>query len=155
MARPRPWSTIGSPSSGRRLDREARVLAALEHPSIARVYAAGLHRVADGRLLPDMILESVPEGRPITEWCHDQRFDERSRIEALLEVCKAVAHAHERNVVHRDLKPGDVLIDASGNPKLVDFGVAAWSSPMATTFFRGGEGGRHAGVHESGAAGRR
>lgn len=126
-----------SASSGRRLEREARVLAALEHPSIACVYAAGLHRVADGRLLPYMILEYVPEGRPITEWCRDQRLDERSRVQMLLEVCEAVAHAHERNVVHRDLKPGNVLVDASGNPKLVDFGVAAWSSPMATTISAG------------------
>ncbi len=126
-----------SAASGRRLEREARVLAALEHPSIARVYAVGLHAVSDRHLLPYMILEYVADARPITEWCRERRLDERGRIEILLEVCEAVAHAHDRNVIHRDLKPGNVLVDGAGRPKLVDFGVAAWSCPLATTMTGG------------------
>ncbi len=126
-----------SAGSGRRLEREARVLSTLDHPLIARLRAAGTYRGPAGRELPFMVLEFIAAGRPITEWCRERHVNERTRIEMLLEICGAVAHAHERNVVHRDLKPGNVLVDASSRPRLVDFGVAAWSSPMATTLSTG------------------
>jgi serine/threonine protein kinase len=76
-----------------------------------------------------MVMQFVPSARPITEWCRERELAERARIELLLEVCDAVGHAHERGVVHRDLKPGNVLVDGDGRPRLVDFGVASWVAP--------------------------
>ena len=122
-----------SPRSARRFDREADVLASLDHPGIARVHTAGIHDPGTPRSLPYMMLEFVAGGRPITEWCRERRLDERARVELLLQVCDAVAHAHERGVVHRDLKPGNVLVDAAGHPKVLDFGVAAWLDPAVPT----------------------
>lgn len=123
----------------RRFEREADVLASLDHPGIARVHAAGIHDPGTVRALPYMILEFVAGGRPITEWCRDCQLDERARIELLLVVCDAVAHAHERGVVHRDLKPGNLLVDAAGRPRVLDFGVAAWLDPaMASLSAPGG-----------------
>ncbi|MFM8414394.1 MAG: serine/threonine-protein kinase [Planctomycetota bacterium] len=128
-----------SARSARRFDREADVLASLDHPGIARVHAAGIHDPGTVGSLPYMILEFVADGRPITEWCRDRQLDDRSRVDLLLQVCDAVAHAHERGVVHRDLKPGNVLVDAAGRPKVLDFGVAAWLDPaMATISIPGG-----------------
>jgi serine/threonine protein kinase len=123
--------------TARRLDREADVLATLEHPGIARIHAAGRQPLADGRGLPFLVMEFVPDARPITEWCQDRRLDQRGRLEMLLQVCDAVAHAHERDVVHRDIKPGNVLVDGDGRPRLVDFGIASWVAPAASTISAG------------------
>jgi eukaryotic-like serine/threonine-protein kinase len=76
---------------------------------------------ADGR--PWFAMEYV-EGRPITEYARSRRLDLRARVELLLRVARAVAFAQSRLVVHRDLKPGNILIDAEGRPRLLDFGIA-------------------------------
>jgi serine/threonine protein kinase len=125
-------------ATSRRLRREADVLATLEHPGIARVHAAGTQLLADGRSVPFMVMEFVPDARPITEWCRERCPDQRARIEMLLLVCDAVGHAHERGVVHRDIKPGNVLVDGDGRPRLVDFGIASWVAPAAPTVSAGG-----------------
>jgi serine/threonine protein kinase len=125
-------------ANSRRLGREADLLASLEHPCIARIHAAGTQPLADGRSLPFMVMEFVPDARPITEWCRAQALDHRARLEKLLLVCEAVGHAHERGVVHRDLKPGNVLVDGDGRPRLVDFGIASWVAPAAPTLSVGG-----------------
>jgi serine/threonine protein kinase len=127
-----------SEETARRLCREADVLATLEHPGIARIHAAGRQPLATGRSLAFMVMEFVPDARPITDWCRELRPDHRARIEMLLSVCDAVGHAHERGVVHRDLKPGNVLVAGDGKPRLVDFGVASWVAPTAPTISAGG-----------------
>jgi serine/threonine protein kinase len=134
LARP---ESLTEPTA-RRLGREADLLATLEHPGIARIHAAGTQPLAGGRSLPFMVMEFVPDARPITEWCRAQRLDHRARLETLLLVCDAVAHAHDRGVVHRDLKPGNVLVDGAGRPRLVDFGIASWVAPTAPTLSVGG-----------------
>lgn len=99
--------------------RERRILARLSHPNLARFIDAGV--AADGR--PWFALEFV-NGMSIDAWCDRQRLDLRARVKLLIDVCTAAQYAHTQLVVHRDLKPGNVLVDASGTVRLLDFGVA-------------------------------
>jgi WD40 repeat protein/predicted Ser/Thr protein kinase len=102
----------------RRFEREAQVLADLEHPGIAEIHAQGVTVSGD---VPYLAMEYV-DGVPLTT-C-SQNLDERARVELLAAVCDAVAHAHEHGVIHRDLKPGNILVTADGRPKVLDFGLA-------------------------------
>ena len=102
-----------------RLFSERRILARLEHPNIARFIDAGVDQTGS----PWLVLEYV-EGIPITDWCAQSALSLRQRLELFRKVCAAVAHAHRHLVVHRDLKPANVLINADGEPKLLDFGIA-------------------------------
>lgn len=115
-------ATAVSASSLRRFELEAEVLGRLEHPGIARVYEAGTH-AAGAEALPYFAMELV-EGLPITRYGAEQKLDTRARLELFAAVCDAVQHAHAKGVVHRDLKPGNILVDGSGQPKILDFGVA-------------------------------
>ena len=99
--------------------QERRILAALSHPHIPRLFDHGLD--SDGR--PWFALEFV-DGRPLTEWADARQLGLRERIDLFRTVCAAVRHAHEHFVVHRDLKPGNILVDREGHPKVLDFGVA-------------------------------
>ena len=103
-----------------RMARERNILASLTHPHIARLYDAGL--TAEGQ--PYLALEYV-EGVPIDRYAADRGLPLRARIELIVQVARAVAHAHARLVVHRDLKPSNILVDAAGQAHLLDFGIAA------------------------------
>jgi tetratricopeptide (TPR) repeat protein len=102
-----------------RMARERDILATLEHPHIARLYDAGVD--AHGR--PWLALEYV-QGQPIDEHARSQGLDVKQRVQLLLQVCEAVAYAHSRLVIHRDLKPGNILVTEDGQVKLLDFGIA-------------------------------
>ena len=102
-----------------RMARERDILAGLEHPRIARLYDAGA--TAEGR--PWLAMEHVV-GAPIDRHCQAQRLDVRARLRLFLQVADAVSHAHARLVVHRDLKPGNILVTPEGEVRLLDFGVA-------------------------------
>jgi serine/threonine-protein kinase len=102
-----------------RMARERDIAARLEHPNIARLYDAGVD--AQGR--PWLALEFI-DGLAIDEWCRVRRVPLRQRLELFLQVARAVAYAHGRLVVHRDIKPPNVLVDAAGGVHLLDFGVA-------------------------------
>ncbi|MEO5560847.1 MAG: protein kinase [Dokdonella sp.] len=99
--------------------RERRILARLSHPNLARFIDGG--RDTGGR--PWFALEFV-DGAPITQWCDAHRLGVRARVRLLVEAADAVQYAHTQLVVHRDLKPGNVLVDAAGVVRLLDFGVA-------------------------------
>jgi non-specific serine/threonine protein kinase/serine/threonine-protein kinase len=103
----------------RRFRTERRILAGLDHPNIARLLDAG---ATEGGL-PYVVLEYV-EGRPLLEHCEAQDLDLADRLRLFRQVCDAVDHAHRSLVVHRDLKPGNILVAADGTPKLLDFGIA-------------------------------
>ncbi len=102
-----------------RLRRERSILAALDHPSIARLLDGGT--TPDG--LPYIVMEYV-EGLPIDKWCDAHGPGVEQRCDLIAKVCDAVAYAHRNLVVHRDLKPGNILVGDDGNPKLLDFGIA-------------------------------
>lgn len=114
-----------------RLAAERRILAALDHPGIARLLDAGVD--ADGQ---PWLVEEYVEGRGWLEATAALALPARVRL--LLAVCAAVGHAHARLVAHGDIKPGNLLVDAQGQPRLIDFGIARWlggdaAAPAAAT----------------------
>jgi serine/threonine protein kinase/tetratricopeptide (TPR) repeat protein len=109
----------GTPEAGARFIEERRILAGLEHPGIARLIDAGL--TDEG--VPYLIMELV-DGEPIDTWCDSRLLTVDARLGIFLEVCDAVAFAHDRHVVHRDIKPANILVDERGHVKLLDFGIA-------------------------------
>ncbi|MBL8268519.1 serine/threonine-protein kinase, partial [Steroidobacter sp.] len=102
-----------------RMARERDILAGLEHPNIARLYDAGVDDL--GR--PFMAMEYV-EGQTIDRYCAQHELSVAQILQLILQVARAVAHAHARLVVHRDLKPSNVLVTVEGSVRLLDFGVA-------------------------------
>ena len=108
-----------APGLAERFARERDILAALEHPNIARLYDAGV----DVRGRPFMALEYV-EGEPLDQYCRARTLPVSARVRLLLQVADAVAFAHGRLVLHRDLKPGNLLVTADGHVRLLDFGIA-------------------------------
>ena len=105
-----------------RFRREGELLARLTHPHIARLLDIGEARLG-GLPTRYLVLELV-EGERIDTWSDRQALSEEARLRLFLQVCDAVAHAHARLVVHRDLKPGNILVTDAGEVKLLDFGVA-------------------------------
>ena len=110
-----------------RFHAEQRILATLNHPNIAHLVDAGDD--ADGA--PFLAMEYV-EGERIDRWCDARGLDLRARIVLFLKVCTAASYAHERLIIHRDLKPANILVDAAGEPKLLDFGIARLLDADAT-----------------------
>jgi WD40 repeat protein/predicted Ser/Thr protein kinase len=102
-----------------RFQHEAQILARLQHIGIAQVYEAGLSE--DGH--PFFAMEFI-RGVPLDEFVRSRGLGASECLELLTRVCDAVQHAHDKGVVHRDLKPVNILVDASGQPKILDFGVA-------------------------------
>ena len=106
-----------------RFTYEAEVLGRLRHPGIAQIHSSGTFR--DGPLtVPFFIMELVAEARPITEHARAHGLGLKARVGMFRAVCDAVAHGHRKGVIHRDLKPANILVDAAGDPKVIDFGVA-------------------------------
>ncbi len=103
----------------RRFRRERQILAQLQHPNIGRLLDGGS---MEGDI-PYLVMEYV-EGSRITAYAADHRLSVEDRIRLFLPVCAAVEYAHRAFIVHRDLKPGNILVDASGTPKLLDFGIS-------------------------------
>lgn len=102
----------------RRFELETEMLGRLRHPGVAQIYDAGM---VDGT--PYFAMEYV-DGETLTDFAADRGLSARERLELMARVCDAVHHAHQKGVIHRDLKPGNILVDESGQPKILDFGVA-------------------------------
>jgi serine/threonine protein kinase/Tfp pilus assembly protein PilF len=116
----RPGMT--SPETLRRFEREFQTLGRLQHPGIARIYEAGKADTGFG-VQPYIAMEFI-QGRTLLEYADAQQLGTRQRLEVMIKVCEAVHHAHERSVIHRDLKPGNILVDETGQPKILDLGIA-------------------------------
>ncbi len=112
-------SSLTSAVTLARFRRERQILANLQHKNIATLLDGGV--TPDGR--PFLVMEFV-DGEPITTWCDRRRRSVSERIALVRQVCDAVRHAHVNLVIHRDLKPGNILVTADGSVKLLDFGVA-------------------------------
>src|SRR5262245_17282603 len=108
----------------RRFRNERQILAALNHPNIARLLDGGTTN--DG--LPYFVMEYI-EGLPIHRYCDTSRLNVVERLRLFRLVCAAVAYAHEQQVIHRDIKPGNILVTEDGTPKLLDFGIAKILNP--------------------------
>jgi serine/threonine protein kinase len=107
-----------------RFRQERQILASLEHPYIARLLDGGVTAHGD----PYLVMEFV-DGIPIHRYCERQNLTLRQRLKLFLKVCEAVQFAHQNFVVHRDLKPDNILIAADGTPRLLDFGTAKLLTP--------------------------
>lgn len=108
----------------RRFEHEAEILARLRHPGVAQIFSAGMH-IVEAVPVPYFVMEFIPNAWSITRYAHAMQLSTRKRLELFQLVCEAVAHGHQKGVIHRDLKPGNILIDSSnGQPKVIDFGVA-------------------------------
>ena len=112
-----------APTAGR-FRQERQILARLQHPNIAVLHDGGA--TEEGQ--PYLVMELV-QGEPLDLYCASRRLGVRERLELFLAVCSAVHYAHQALVVHRDLKPGNILVTADGAPKLLDFGIAKLLSP--------------------------
>ncbi|HEY0873947.1 MAG TPA: protein kinase [Vicinamibacterales bacterium] len=109
-----------------RFRRERETLAALDHPNIARVFDGGTTTDGD----PYFVMEYV-DGIGVDRYCDEHRLSIDERLRLFLEICRGVQYAHQNFVVHRDLKPDNILVSRDGVPKLLDFGIARLLSPAA------------------------
>ena len=114
----------------KRFKGERQIAAVLDHPNIARLLDGG----ATPEGAPYFVMEHV-EGGPLLEYCHERGLSVRERLVLFRQICAAVQYAHQHLVVHRDLKPGNILVTADGEPKLLDFGIAKLLSGGGGTAF--------------------
>jgi eukaryotic-like serine/threonine-protein kinase len=110
-----------------RFRHERQILAGLDHPNIARLLDGGT--TEDG--IPYLVMELV-RGTPIDRYCEQHQLPINKRLELFRDVCAAVHYAHQRLVIHRDIKPGNILVTEEGVPKLLDFGIAKILDPSST-----------------------
>jgi serine/threonine protein kinase len=107
---------------------ERQILANLDHPNIARLIDGGTTDAGS----PYLVMEYI-EGRQIDKYCDDERLSVRKRLDLFRKVCAAVQYAHTNLVVHRDIKPNNILVMTDGTPKLLDFGIAKLLIPEFNT----------------------
>jgi tetratricopeptide (TPR) repeat protein/tRNA A-37 threonylcarbamoyl transferase component Bud32 len=113
---------LASEEAARRFSQESQALGRLQHPGIAQIYESGAMDTEFGPQ-PYFAMEFI-RGEPLDRYAESHGLDTRQRLELMARVCEAVHHAHQRGIIHRDLKPGNILVDETGQPKILDFGVA-------------------------------
>jgi len=113
---------LTSPQLMRRFEQESQALARLQHPGIAQIYEAGTADTGFGQQ-PYFAMELV-RGQPLRTYAGKHHLDTGQRLQLMVKICEAVQHAHQRGLIHRDLKPANILVDETGQPKILDFGVA-------------------------------
>jgi len=118
-------SGIGGEGAIRRFKNERQILASLQHDNIASLLDGGT--TENG--LPYLIMEYI-DGKPVDEYCDSRRLTIPERLRLFQSICAAVQYAHQNLVVHRDIKPGNILVTPDGVPKLLDFGIAKLLDPQ-------------------------
>ena len=112
-----------SPGLVRRFEYEAELLARLDHPGIARVHRlARLERNGVG--IPCIVMEIIPAAKPITKYAGDLQLPVRDRLELVRQAAEAIGYGHRHGVLHRDIKPGNILVGPDGKPRIIDYGWA-------------------------------
>lgn len=106
----------------RRFELEFQTLGRLHHPGIAQIYEAGSADSGFGQQ-PFFAMEMI-HGKPLIDYANASKLNTRQRLALMVQICEAVQHAHQRGIIHRDLKPGNILVDETGQPKILDFGLA-------------------------------
>ena len=129
---------IASKSALRRFEYEGQILGRHRHPGIAQIYEAGTHVPDPSRdregAVPYFAMEYIPNAKTITKYAEEKKLGTRQRMELFAKVCDAVHHGHQKGIIHRDLKPSNILVDSTGQVKIIDFGVArSTDSDMAVT----------------------
>jgi non-specific serine/threonine protein kinase/serine/threonine-protein kinase len=112
----------GTPELHRRFERESQALGRLQHPAIAQIYDAGTADTGFGPQ-PYFAMEFIV-GQTLKDYAAKKKLSPRQRLDVVARICDGVQHAHDRGLIHRDLKPGNIVVDPSGQPKILDFGVA-------------------------------
>jgi len=112
-------SELGAELTTSRFKNERQILASLNHPNIAKILDGGA--TPDG--VPYFVMELV-EGQRIDNYCDAHKLTTTERLNLFLPICSAVQYAHQHLIIHRDIKPGNILVNAEGVPKLLDFGIA-------------------------------
>ena len=110
-------------SARRRFEYEAEMLARMQHPGIAQIYEAGMWKDDDGVERPFMAMEFI-DGCSLTTYAAQHELSSDDRLRLFRKICEAVHYSHQRGVIHRDLKPDNIMIRKDGQPKVIDFGVA-------------------------------
>lgn len=114
----------------RRFEYETQVLARLRHPGIAQIYEAGSYRdELSGGEVPFFAMEFIEGARSILDYAREEDLDLGAKLELFEKVCATVHYGHQQGVIHRDLKPRNILVDYFGRPKVIDFGIARAVQP--------------------------
>jgi eukaryotic-like serine/threonine-protein kinase len=117
-----PTELLRSADFFERFQREAKIMARMDHPNIARVFDSGITRNGEAYMVIELL-----RGVPITDYAVDKRLGLRKRLELFIKVCSGVQHAHHKGIIHRDLKPSNILVvevEDRPVPKVIDFGLA-------------------------------
>ena len=115
---------LGSQLTAARFRNERQILASLDHPSIAKILDGG----ASPESFPYLVMEFI-DGLPVTEYCDQRKLSIDARLKLFRVICSAVHYAHQHLVIHRDIKPTNMLVTADAIPKLLDFGIAKILDP--------------------------
>ena len=102
-----------------RFKNERQILASLDHPNIARLLDGGTTKEGAAYFVMELIV-----GQPLDQYCNERNLSIDDRLQLFLQICSAVQYAHQRLIIHRDIKPGNILVTSEGAPKLLDFGIA-------------------------------
>jgi len=135
-------SGLASARARRLFEHEAQILGRLDHPNVARVFEASTFvDERQGTSIPFFAMEYIADAVPLTTYARTKGLDRAARIALFRKACLGVHHGHQKGIVHRDLKPANIVVDAKGEPRVIDYGVAIVTAGDPGTTFAHSDGG--------------